>query len=164
MTFNEAVEQYIDSLTQSKYKTYVKRATERFGNKQPTENDYEVYRAELEEQKLFTGKNAKSNLTACITQIKKFYMYLAQCMYDTHNTQNTQENQDTIYTHITPIVHSTQRFNFNLPSEKYNDLKTLAKVKGVSVTQILENLIDKYLSENVNTINEIKAFLEKIND
>lgn len=152
MTFNEVVEQYIDSLKQSKYKSYVRRAIKRFGDKQPTENDYEVYRAELEEQENFKGENAKSNLTACITQAKRFYTYLAQCVDNTHDT------------HVTPVIHSIQRFNFNLPSEKYNDLKTLAKVKGVSVTRILENLIDKYLSENVNTINEIKAFLEKIND
>ena len=49
------------------------------------------------------------------------------------------------------------RVNFLLDSEKHKDLMLLARISNVTATDIITQLLDKFLQNNVNLLNEYKS-------
>ena len=49
------------------------------------------------------------------------------------------------------------RVNFLLDSEKHKDLMTLARISNITATDIITQLVDKFLQNNVELLNEYKS-------
>lgn len=49
------------------------------------------------------------------------------------------------------------RVNFLLDSEKHKDLMMLARISNVTATDIITQLLDKFLQNNADLLNEYKS-------
>ena len=49
------------------------------------------------------------------------------------------------------------RVNFLLDSEKHKDLMLLARISNVTATDIITQLLDKFLQNNTDLLNEYKS-------
>ena len=49
------------------------------------------------------------------------------------------------------------RVNFLLDSEKHKDLMLLARISNVTATDIITQLLDKFLQNNADLLNEYKS-------
>ena len=49
------------------------------------------------------------------------------------------------------------RVNFLLDSEKHKDLMMLARISNVTATDIITQLLDKFLQNNADLLNEYKG-------
>ena len=140
MDFELAVKDYVEKLTHNKYKQLANRAVKRFGAKKPIESDFEAYRLELTESGNYTGENARDNINTCVTQARRLYEYLEkEGIFEMQEQSKNVKNQKA-------------RVNFLLDSEKYEDLKTLARISNTTISEILSNLIMPFLLDNAAAI------------